>query len=105
MPSADTVRFRNYGVDDGLSHNRVRAFAQDGQEYLWIATRDGLNRFDGARFRVYRHDRDDPHSLPDNVVMTLATTRDGTLWIGTAGGGLARYDAGRPDPQLSLIHI
>lgn len=95
VPSVDAVRFRNYGVDDGLSHNRVRAFAQDGQGYLWIATRDGLNRFDGVRFRVYRHDRDDPHSLPDNVVMTLATTRDGTLWIGTAGGGLARYDAAR----------
>ncbi|TDR40017.1 two component regulator with propeller domain [Tahibacter aquaticus] len=90
---ADAVRFQNYDVEQGLSHGRVRAIAQDGSGYIWIATRDGLNRFDGRRFRIYRHDPADPHSLPDNVVMALATQADGTLWIGTAGGGLARYDA------------
>lgn len=92
-PSADAVRFQNYDVEQGLSHGRVRAIAQDGRGYIWIATRDGLNRFDGQRFRIYRNDPADPHSLPDNVVMTLATLADGSLWLGTAGGGLARYDA------------
>lgn len=91
----EAVRFRNYDVENGLSHGRVRAIAQDRSGYVWIGTRDGLNRFDGSRFRIYRHDPDDPHSLPDNVVMALAVADDGTLWIGTAGGGLARYDAER----------
>jgi signal transduction histidine kinase/ligand-binding sensor domain-containing protein len=92
---AEAVRFRSYDVEDGLSHGRVRAIAQDRSGYIWIGTRDGLNRFDGSRFRVYRHDPDDPHSLPDNVVMALVIAEDGTLWVGTAGGGLARYDAER----------
>jgi len=92
---AAAIRFQNYDVEQGLSHGRVRAIAQDRDGYVWIATRDGLNRFDGHRFHVYRHDPADPGSLPDNVVMALATTADGTLWIGTAGGGLARYDAER----------
>ena len=91
----DAVRFQNYDVAQGLFHGRVRAIAQDRAGHIWIATRDGLNRFDGRSFRVYRHDRTDPHSLPDNVVMSLATTADGTLWLGTAGAGLARYDAER----------
>jgi ligand-binding sensor domain-containing protein/signal transduction histidine kinase len=93
----EAVRFENYGVEQGLSYGRVRAIAQDGAGYIWIATRDGLNRFDGERFRVYRHDPTDARSLPDNVVMALATTPDGTLWTGMAGGGLARYDPARDD--------
>ncbi|HSX59381.1 MAG TPA: two-component regulator propeller domain-containing protein [Tahibacter sp.] len=91
----EAVRFRNYDVEDGLSHGRVSALAQDRSGYLWIGTRDGLNRFDGKRFRIYRHDAEDPDSLPDNVIMSLAIGEDGTLWIGTAGGGLARYDEER----------
>lgn len=92
---AEAVRFRNFDVDDGLSHGRVRAIAQDRDGYLWIATRDGLNRFDGQRFRVFRHDPADPYSLPDNVVMALAVDAAGALWVGMASGGLARYDAER----------
>lgn len=91
----EAVRFRNFDVESGLSHGRVRAIAQDRSGYVWIGTRDGLNRFDGSRFRIYRHDPEDPHSLPDNVVMALALAEDGTLWIGTASGGLVRYDAER----------
>ncbi|WP_313916657.1 two-component regulator propeller domain-containing protein [Tahibacter sp.] len=97
---AAAIRFQNYDAEQGLSHGRVRAIAQDRDGYIWIATRDGLNRFDGHRFRVYRHDPADPGSLPDNVVMALATTADGALWIGTAGGGLARYDAERDRFQV-----
>ncbi|UXI66835.1 two-component regulator propeller domain-containing protein [Tahibacter amnicola] len=88
-----SVRFQNYAIEDGLSHNRVRSLAQDRDGYLWVATRDGLNRFDGRDFRVYKHDPSDPHSLPDNVVMVVATSPEGILWLGTASGGLAYYDA------------
>src|SRR5689334_11743471 len=91
-PEPDALRFRHYDVGDGLSNNTVRAFAQDGHGYIWVATRDGLNRFDGQHFRVYRRDRGDAHSLPDNDVRALATSAQGELWLGTAAG-LARYDA------------
>src|SRR6187549_2550476 len=87
----EQVRFWHYGVEDGLSQSTARVLAQDRQGFLWIGTQDGLNRFDGQDFRVYRSDPSDPHALPDNYVTALAPAPDGTLWVGTQAGGLARY--------------
>lgn len=94
------VNFRRYGVEHGLSQSSVVALAQDGQGYLWVGTQDGLNRFDGYGFRVYRNQSGDPHSLPGNSVFALAPSRLGGVWVGTGGGGLARY---RPETD-SFIH-
>ncbi len=90
--AVEYVRFRNYTGDDGLSQLTVRAIAQTTPGYLWFGTQDGLNRFDGYTFRVYRHDGADASSLPDNHVFALAATRDGGLWVAGQTGGLARYD-------------
>ncbi|HET9484824.1 MAG TPA: two-component regulator propeller domain-containing protein, partial [Xanthomonadales bacterium] len=88
----ENVRFRNYATEHGLSQLTVRAIAQTTPGYLWFGTQDGLNRFDGYSFRVYRHDGADPASLPDNHVFALAGTTDGALWVAGQTGGLARYD-------------
>lgn len=66
--------------------------AQDSTGFLWIGTQDGLNRFDGSEFRVYKADRDDPWSLTQNYVLALASDSDGSLWVGTRNSGLNRYD-------------
>ncbi len=92
VPGVENVRFRNYSTSEGLSQATAMALAQGSTGFLWIATQDGLNRFDGYEFKVYKHDRSDPWSLSDNAILAIASDTDGALWIGTQAGGLDRYD-------------
>jgi ligand-binding sensor domain-containing protein/signal transduction histidine kinase len=64
---------------------------------MWFGTDDGLNRFDGYSFKVYRNDPEDPDSLSHNMIMGLVEDSQGYLWIGTYGGGLDRFD---PQTQI-----
>ena len=59
---------------------------------MWFGTLDGLNRYDGNDFKLYRHDPDDPHSLSDNTIRGLIADHTGTLWIGTWAKGLNQFD-------------
>lgn len=100
QPLPESLRFRHWSIGDGLSHDVVRCILQDRSGFMWFGTDDGLNRFDGYSFRVYRHDPAAPGSLNNNAVFALAEDVNGNLWIGTYGGGLERYD---PDSD-SFIH-
>lgn len=84
------ARFRRLGVEQGLSQVSAWAQAQDRHGFLWIGTQDGLNRFDGNEFRVYRHQAGTPGSLAGNHVQALAIDHQGVLWVGS-NGGLSRY--------------
>ncbi|WP_233567315.1 two-component regulator propeller domain-containing protein [Parabacteroides sp. AM58-2XD] len=75
--------FRHYQVENGLSDNMVTCCVQDKSGYIWIGTRDGLNRFDGYTFKVFRNDPDVPESLGNNWITHLDCDRDGNLWVGT----------------------
>jgi signal transduction histidine kinase/streptogramin lyase len=90
FPTSSGSRFDRITTEDGLSHNTVTSILQDSRGFMWFGTEDGLNRYDGYTFTVYRHDPDDPHSLRDDSVMTLYEDRDGVLWIGTQTGWLER---------------
>jgi ligand-binding sensor domain-containing protein/signal transduction histidine kinase len=92
-PGLVGLRVQRLGIEDGLSQATARALAQDADGMLWIGTQDGLNRYDGEEFRVFRRDRDDPRSLADNHITVLTLDRTGRLWVGTQSGGLGRYDA------------
>ena len=81
----------SWGVGAGLPQNSVNAIVQTPDGYLWLGTRDGLSRFDGVRFTVFGL-RDGLQSVE---IQTLYVDRRGTLWIGTSGGGLSRWAAGR----------
>lgn len=74
------------GTEDGLSHNSVFAILQDSTGFLWFGTQDGLNRYDGREFVVYKHDPDAERTIASNLVTALLEDRRGRLWIGTAGG-------------------
>jgi ligand-binding sensor domain-containing protein len=89
--SAD-IRFKHLRIEDGLSQSSVHAIAQDRIGFLWFGTEDGLNRYDGYTFTVYRHDPLDSFSISDNYITRLLTGRNGDLWIGTFNGGLNRYE-------------
>jgi ligand-binding sensor domain-containing protein/signal transduction histidine kinase len=87
------IRFEHIGIKDGLSHSSVTAILQDSLGFLWFGTEDGLNRFDGYSFRVYRPDADDTFSISDRWITSLAIDTDGNLWIGTRQGGLNYFDS------------
>ena len=70
-------------VADGLSSNTVYSIYQDRDGFMWFGTRNGLNRYDGYTFRVFRHLNNDPYSLPDNVVVNICESPEGKLWIKT----------------------
>ncbi|MGQ0800201.1 MAG: two-component regulator propeller domain-containing protein [Pseudomarimonas sp.] len=92
----ETPLFRPITSNDGLPSDKVYALAQDARGYLWIGTGDGLARFDGVAFVIYRHDPADPTSLASNVVQALHVDGEDRVWVGTEGGGLSllREDAG-----------
>ncbi|HWS26181.1 MAG TPA: two-component regulator propeller domain-containing protein, partial [Xanthomonadales bacterium] len=89
-PSA-SVRFATFGQSAGLSQVSAIDILEDRQGFLWIATQDGLNRFDGYSFRVFRQVAGDPGTLSDNYVLALAEGADGSIWAATQGG-LNRLD-------------
>lgn len=77
---------------DGLSSNTVTAILKDRHGLLWFATDDGLNKFDGTDFTVYRHQKKDSTSLKSNDVSALYEDRAGRIWVGTIIGSLHLYD-------------
>ncbi len=77
--------FKNYQVNDGLSQNTVNTILQDKKGFLWVGTKDGLNKFDGNNFTVYRY-QEDKVSLGNNSVVSLEEGNNGELYVGTDGG-------------------
>lgn len=92
LASERLLHFESLSTKQGLSQTTVLCALQDRQGFMWFGTQDGLNRFDGYEFRVYRHFETEPGSLRDNYILSLYEDRAGTLWVGTNKGGLNRYD-------------
>ncbi|MBL8063339.1 MAG: PAS domain S-box protein [Anaerolineales bacterium] len=86
------IQFEHLNIEDGLSQNAGLAIFQDSRGYLWIGSQDGLNRYDGYSFKIYKHDPEDPTSISHNSILSIAEDKNGALWVGTWGGGLNRYD-------------
>ncbi len=90
--SKKSMRFRRFTIEDGLSQSTVETIVQDREGYMWFGTEDGLNRFDGYEFKIFRNDPDDPHSISNNNIWCLFVDWDGFMWAGTYSTGLNRYD-------------
>ena len=90
--SSPYLKFDRLTIEDGRSSNKIWAVVQDHQGFMWFGTADGLNRYDGADFKIYRRDPGDPNSLSQSFIRYLFIDRSGEIWIGTWGGGLNRYD-------------
>ncbi len=85
------IHFERLAQEQGLSQATVTCMLQDRVGFLWFGTQDGLNRFDGYRFEVFKTDATDPTTLPADLILALHEDAAGNLWIGTEGGGLARW--------------
>lgn len=98
MPAAAqsaSLRFTTLSVEDGLSQSTVRSIYQDIQGFMWFGTEDGLNKYDGYTFTIYKHDPEDPDSLSDNSINAIYQDSHGDLWLGTASG----LDRFRPETE------
>ena len=83
--------YSRYGLSEGLSGIDVTDITEN-ENYLWVATSNGLNRFDGKNFRVFRRNPGEPNSISSNNIETLFFDSKGRLWIGLKNGGVDVYD-------------
>ena len=86
------VTFRRLSTKDGLSQNDIRFIHQDSRGFIWIGTYDGLNRFDGYRFKVFRTGLGADNMLGSNLISCIAEDRHGNFWIGTDDTGIYYFD-------------
>jgi two-component system sensor histidine kinase ChiS len=91
-PRDNDIRFERISLEQGLSQSVVMSILQDSKGFMWFATQEGLNRYDGYDFNVYKRNLDDPHSLSDSFVQSILEDTSGALWLGTNSGGLNRFD-------------
>lgn len=82
--------FKNFTPFDGLSTLKTNKVIQDSEGFIWIATDNGLNRFDGVNYKVYNQDINDSTSVAGNVIMDLMIDHNNELWVAT-DGGLCKY--------------
>ncbi|TQV81438.1 hybrid sensor histidine kinase/response regulator [Aliikangiella coralliicola] len=93
VKSDDTnITFTRYTSEEGLSSNAVRSIVQDDLGFIWFGTWDGLNRFDGYEFKVYKPDKNNPDSINHSTVSAIEIDSDGIFWVATLGGGLNKFN-------------
>ena len=84
--------FENFSIPQGLSNPTINCICEDKYGFLWLGTSDGLSRYDGYEFKVYKNNPSDSTSLPGNSIRTISEDNDGNLWIG-GSNVLAKYDS------------
>ena len=91
--NAQEYTFYHYGLNDGLSQETIRSILKDKNGFLWLGTQDGLNRFDGTSFTVYKNQKKDSLSLSGNFINALVEDNTNNIWIGTNDNGICIYDS------------
>ncbi len=86
------IKFENISLKDGLSQSSPNCILQDRQGFLWIGTEDGLNKYDGYTFTVYKPEPENISSISNNRIRCLYEDTQGNIWIGTNGSGMDMYD-------------
>jgi ligand-binding sensor domain-containing protein/signal transduction histidine kinase len=84
------LEFESFNTTSGLSQNFVTSIAQDKEGFLWIGTDDGLNRFDGYEFKVFKNNEKSKNTIVDNSIRAICVAPDSSIWIGS-NNGVCRY--------------
>jgi len=98
------LKFNHLDITAGLSQNNVLCVLQDSRGFMWFGTRDGLNKYDGYKFTVYRNNEKDEHSISNNFINDLIEDKSGRIWVATNGGGLNCYNRNK-DQFTRYKHI
>jgi len=86
MAQGDQYQFLRLNVDNGLSHNRITCIYKDTKGFMWFGTKSGLNRYDGYRFKVFKHDINNLSSISDDYIISITTGPQNKLWVKTRNG-------------------
>ena len=81
-----SIKFNSYSIEDGLSQSYVTDIVQDQFGYIWVATQDGLNKYNGYEFDVFKHKLNENGSLPNSYIHSLTINKQGLIWFGTNRG-------------------
>ncbi len=93
LPAHDQViKFQRLTIENGLSQSSIFCILQDRRGFMWFGTEDGLNQYDGYKFKIYRNNPENLNSISYNNIKAIHEDRSGILWFGTYGGGLNRFD-------------
>jgi ligand-binding sensor domain-containing protein/serine phosphatase RsbU (regulator of sigma subunit) len=90
--NAQDLKFKHLSNDAGLSQVTVRSIFQDSKGFIWIGTQDGLNRYDGYHFKVFKNNPSDKKSISSNIINCIYEDEQGLVYIGTQSSGLSVYD-------------
>ena len=113
LAARERLLFSTLSLEQGLSQSIVECMLQDRRGFLWLGTEDGLNRYDGYTFTIFKENSTDPNSLSHDNILCLLQDDEGFIWIGTYHGGLNRYgpETGKftrfvadPDDPASISH-
>jgi len=90
--AGEKIKFGHLTIEEGLPETGVITMLQDRLGFLWLGTQNGLSRYDGFTFTMFKPDPDDPGSIAGRLVMALYEDGAGRLWVGTRRGGLSSFD-------------
>ena len=90
--SQGNIRFNHLNVDNGLSQSSVTCIFQDNKGFMWFGTQDGLNRYDGYKFKIFKNIPNDSTSLTDNFIFSIIEDKSGVLYIETQSGNFHKYN-------------
>ena len=91
------INFKNINGQEGLPQGTIGSIIQDDKGYMWLGTNDGLCRYNGYEFKVYKHDEDLENSITNNYIVDINKDKSGYIWVGTANG------LSKIDPSTDLI--
>lgn len=98
-PATKSFQFKTIHLSDAFTQKTVRAMAEDKTGFLWVASEEGLIRYDGSSSKPFRNNPDNPDSLNENVVSQLVVDNHNRLWVGTIGNGVSFFE-----PKTETFH-
>jgi ligand-binding sensor domain-containing protein len=108
-----SIQFDKYTLEDGLSQSSITGIVQDNFGFIWIATEDGINRYDGYSFKTFKNEPNDTNSIPNNFIHSITLGPNGNIWFGTNRGigninpknyKITRYKKGRLEDISGYIY-
>lgn len=92
MINFESFKFKGFSVNEGLSQNTVYSIIQDKKGFMWFCTQQGLNKYDGYKFTVFKNIPADPNSLQNNFIYNIYEDSDNNLWVSSFNGLISRYN-------------